>query len=220
MDRRLTLILVLVLAVLAGAAWWLERPGKAPAATPTPATAPLWTIESTSVKSVRLEDTQAKTVVELARSTDGTWSLVQPSKEPADTGAVEMAIAQMSNLSLITDLGTKITLENFGMDKPRYIITLTIADATFTLEVGSPTVTGSGYYVRMQGDPRVVVVGTYALESVLGWAQTLPLLATPTAPATATLAEPTATLEAIGTPPVGTPGSDTVTATSTAVPTP
>ncbi|MCX6027128.1 MAG: DUF4340 domain-containing protein, partial [Chloroflexi bacterium] len=205
---------------VAGAAWWLERPGKAPAVTPTPATAPLWTIESTSVMSVRLEDTQAKTVVELARSTDGTWSLVQPSKEPADTGAVEMAIAQMSNLSLITDLGTKITLENFGMDKPRYMITLTTADATYTLEVGSPTVTGSGYYVRRQGDPRVVVVGTYALESVLGWAQSLPLPATPTPPATATLAEPTATLEAIGTPPEGTSSPATATATATAVPTP
>jgi len=57
MDRRLTLILVLVLVVVASAAWWLERPGKAPAATPTPATAPLWTIESTSVTGVRLEDT-------------------------------------------------------------------------------------------------------------------------------------------------------------------
>ena len=220
MDRRLTLILVLVLVVVASAAWWLERPGQAPAATPTPATAPLWTIESTSVTGVRLEDTQAKTVVELARQSDGTWSIVEPSKQPADTGAVELAISQMSNLSLITDLGTKITLENFGMDKPRYVIALTTADASYTLEIGSPTVTGSGYYVRMRGDPRVVVVGSYALESVLGWAQILPLPATPTQPATATLAEPTATLEAFPPPPSGTPGLATATATATAVPTP
>ena len=220
MDRRWTLILVLVLVIVASGAWWLERPGRAPAATPTPATAPLWTIESTSVTGVRLEDTQAKTVVELVRQSDGTWSFVEPLKQPADTGAVELAISQMSNLSLITDLGTKITLENFGMDKPRYVIALTTADATYTLEVGSPTVTGSGYYVRMAGDPRVVVVGTYALQSVLDWAQTPPLPATPTPPTTPTLAEPTATLEAIGTLPEGTPGPAAATGTATAVPTP
>jgi len=207
-----------LLVVVASAAWWFERPGRAPAATPTPATAPLWTIESTSVTDVRLEDTQAKTVVELERAADGTWSIVQPSKQSADTGAVELAISQMSSLSLITDLGTKITLENFGMDKPRYTITLTTAEATYTLEVGSPTVTGSGYYVRKQGDERVVVVGTYALESVLAWAQTLPLPATPTPPETATLTAPTATFEAFPPPPTGTPGP--ATATATVAPTP
>ncbi len=219
MDRRLTLILVVVLVVLAAAAWWFERPGRAPAATPTPATAPLWTIESTSVQRIRLDDTQAQAVVELERAADGTWEIVQPSRQPADTGAVELAISQLSNLSLITDLGTKITLENFGMDKPRYTITLTTAEATYTLEVGSPTVTGSGYYVRKQGDERVVVVGTYALESVLAWAQALPLPATATPPPTATLAEPTATLEAFP-PPPGTPSPETATAVGTAVPTP
>ena len=218
MDRRLTLILLLVLVAVAGAAWWLERPGQEPAATATPSTAPLWTLESTDVTGVRLEDTRINQVVELARQSDGTWSLVEPTKQAADTGTVELAVAQMSNLSIITDLGTELRIENFGVDKPNYLITLTTADAAYTLEVGSPTVTGSGYYVRKQGETRVVVVGTYALETVLGWAQNLPLPATATPPATATV-EPSATFEPAGTPIAGsTPGQATETGTATPAP--
>jgi hypothetical protein len=218
MDRRLTLILLLVLAAVAGAAWWFERPGQAPAPTATPSSTPLWTLESTDVKQVRLEDTRAKSVVELERQADGTWSIVEPSQEAADTGAVEMAVSQISKLSILTDLGTDLRIENFGVDKPSYLITLTTADATYTLEVGSPTVTGSGYYVRKQGDTRVVVVGTYALDSVLGWAQNLPLPATATPPPTATV-EPTATLTPTASAAdQGTPGPATETATAAATP--
>ncbi len=218
MDRRLTLILLLVLVAVAGAAWWLERPGQTPAGTPTPSSAPLWTLESTDVKQVRLEDTRAKSVVELERQADGTWSIIQPSRQAADTGAVEMAVAQVAKLSILTDLGTDLRIENFGVDKPSYLITLTTTDAAYTLAVGSPTVTGSGYYVRKQGDPRVVVVGTYALDSVLGWALNLPLPSTATPPPTVTV-EPSATISPTGTAAdQGTPGPATETATATATP--
>jgi Domain of unknown function (DUF4340) len=162
MDRRLTLVLLLVLAAVGGAAWWLERPGQAPAATATPSSAPLWTLESTDVVKVTLEDTHAHSVIELDRQADGTWSIVRPSQQAADTGAVELAVGQIAKMSIITDLGTELRIENFGVDKPAFRITLTTADTAYTLEVGSATVTGSGYYVRKQGDARVVVVGTDA----------------------------------------------------------
>lgn len=218
MDRRLTLILLLILAAVAGAAWWFERPGQAPAATATPSSAPLWTLESTDVTKVRLEDTRAESAVELERQADGTWSIVMPSPQAADTGAVEMGIAQISKMSILTDLGTELRIENFGVDKPNYLITLTTADASYTLEIGSPTVTGSGYYVRKQGDTRVVVVGTYALDSVLAWAQNLPLPATATPPPSATV-EPTATILPTGSATdQGTPGPATETATAAATP--
>ncbi len=218
MDRRLTLVLLLVLAAVGGAAWWLERPGQTPPATATPSSTPLWTLESTDVKKITLEDTHAKSVIELDRQADGTWSIVKPSQQAADTGAVEMAIAQVSKMSILTDLGTELRIENFGVDKPGYRITLTTADAAYTLEVGSATVTGSGYYVRKQGDSRVVVVGTYALDPILGWAQNLPLPATATPPPSAT-AEPSATISPAGTATEqGTPGPATETATAAATP--
>jgi Domain of unknown function (DUF4340) len=215
MDRRLTLVLLLVLAAVGGAAWWLERPGQAPAATATPSSAPLWTLESTDVVKVTLEDTHAHSVIELDRQADGTWSIVRPSQQAADTGAVELAVGQIAKMSIITDLGTELRIENFGVDKPAFRITLTTADTAYTLEVGSATVTGSGYYVRKQGDARVVVVGTYALDSILGWAQNLPLPATATPPPSATV-EPTATLSPTGTDTEqGTPGPATATAAAT-----
>ncbi len=220
MDRRTTFALLILLALLLITAgivqgWFVQgisrivgHPIVAAAATATSSVQELWSFDSSKVQSLQISDLQQAKNVILQRQTDGTWRISAPQDEAADTGAVEAAVSQVSSLSILTNLGTGLEASVFGIDKPHYELTLKTSSQTYILEIGAPTPTSSGYYVREKGDSRILIVDQTSLNSVIVFLNQLPL------PATATPAEsPTPTLTATATPmETGTP-----TATSPAV---
>lgn len=224
MDRRTTFALLIALAVLLITAgivqgWFVQgasrivgHPLLAPTATGTSSVQSLWSFDSSKVQMLEISDLQQAKNVILQRQTDGSWRLTAPSDEPADTGTVEEAAAQVSSLAISTNLGTGLDTSLFGIAKPHYELTLKTSTQNYILEIGAATPTGSGYYVREKGDSRILIVDQSSLNSVIAFLNQLPLLPTATpasSPTPAATATPSPTATATAPAPAGsvTPGA-------------
>ncbi|MGA2112943.1 MAG: DUF4340 domain-containing protein [Anaerolineales bacterium] len=192
MDRRTTFALLIVLVVVLIAAgvvqgWFVQgasrivgHPLVAPAATDTPSVQNLWSFDSSKVQVLEISDLQQAKNVVLQRQKDGSWRITAPQDQPADTGTVEEAAAEVSSLSIVTNLGMGLDASIFGIDKPHYELTLKTSSQNYILEIGAATPTGSGYYVREKGDSRILIVDQASLNSVIAFLNQLPLMATAT----------------------------------------
>ena len=164
--------------------------------------------------SLRITDGQ--TTVKLARDPGGAWNVVLPrpgETDPARAGAAEL---QVMSLRVISAVEAELQPDVIGIDRPRYIIELTFDNGTERrIEVGDVTPTGSGYYVRLDGDT-IYVVSIDAIDALAN------LLTAPPYPATATQVTPTATETPVPLTPsetlLATPSSETPAATPEATP--
>lgn len=182
MIRRTTWILVGVLAVaVVGAVLLSRRPPTTPAGeTPTPEA--VWEIDSTSIRSIRIEDLQAGTIVEVERQAEEGWHLVQPTPGPADAARVEQSATWLSLPRPTGVLHDVTDLAAFGLDQPLKKIVVVFQDGSQQeLTVGRMDPTGSVVYVQSGGSGDVLLFSRYGLDEVLGLLDPIP-----TAPPTAT----------------------------------
>jgi len=185
MIRRPTWILLIILLILVGAAWYLSRAEVEQAgATPTPAKLYLFTAEDGLVSSIKIES-KAGEVVVVTRGADGMWFIAQPEQGDADQGLAESAATQMTTLQVLTEL--EIEPGTVGLKPAAYTVTVGFTSAKErTFLVGDLTPTDSGYYVQ-KDDGRMVIVGRYGIDALLNLLTQPPYASTPTPlPATAT----------------------------------
>ena len=185
-----TLITVLLLAVLIGFAYYLNREkGITADTTPTsekatsvfPAT--LGTVSSIEINSIE-GDAQR---VRIARNEQNVWAIEKPTATEADQGLAEAAATQVSALKVISQIKGNPNI--FGLDNPTYIITIEFAGGTpalaggakekHTLEIGDSTPTNSGYYVRLDKD-KMMITDLSGIDSLLQLGMFPPYLNTPT----------------------------------------
>jgi uncharacterized protein DUF4340 len=194
--RRSTWIwwaILLAVAVL----WFLLRSGRIslPAsfsgtATPTLETRQLlFSADEGTINGIKVEASEGQ-VVEIQRGAAGTWSLLQPEIAAADPALAESAATQAAALTILTALESDTDPQLLGLDQPAYTLTLETSAGTRVFLIGSPTVTGSGYYVKTP-DGQLVVVTKYGLDALVGLLSAPPYAETPT---------PSATLSPIGVP--------------------
>jgi hypothetical protein len=110
------------------------------------------------------------------------WILVEPPhEEDTDSQQVQTMVDQLVALRESSALEAAPSLDVTGLESPAYTITLTLEDGTDEkLYIGDETITGSTYYVRVEGgSPQVV--NQYSVDAAIGMLDTLPLLPTPTA---------------------------------------
>ena len=225
MVKRQTWVLLVVFAVLIGLAFvWTryqnDRKKTHPSTTPTPEQY-LYTMDSAAIASLKITDNVSGKTVMVARDVTGQWALVEPKAEYTDVANVEAAVTQLASLRVLTALDSTDNLAEYGLDKPAYTITVIInGGQQFIAQVGSTTVTSSGYYVLIPGGvPQIVA--KYGLDAVLKlWlnppiatppvAPTLPGTVAPTVVTTVTLEAPSSTPSPLPAstntpPPTGTP---------------
>ncbi len=204
MVKRSTWVMVVLLAILAGLAYYMQQPDnlikKALASRETPTTEPPGQLLSPAdgpVNGVSIQSTDGKSVT-LERKNSG-WTLIVGTENPApaDQSAAEEAASQAQSLRLAGKVtSTTPDLSAFGLDKPIYIFKLILANGTsMTFKIGNATVAGDGYYVQKE-DGTVVIVEKYGLDPLLNLLQQPPYMFTPTpspAPVTGT-PTPTSTL--------------------------
>lgn len=186
--RTGTWISVLLLAVLIGGAYFINKNKEADAnadATATTEPAFVFGTDSTIV-SIEVKPTVGETV-KVIRGEDNAWALEMPFETEANQGLVEAAVSQISALKIISEIDADPSI--FGFDSPAYLITVKFADGkTGSLEVGDSTPTNSGYYVRVD-KKKMVIVGLSSIDALTNLSFSPPYLntLTPTAlPATPT----------------------------------
>jgi hypothetical protein len=191
MVKRSTWVMIVLLAVLAGLAYYLQQPDNlikkamvSAAGTPTPE--PLGTLilpADIPLNGVSVQSADGQSVA-LERE-NGQWKLLvggQPVE--ADQVAAEQVVAEAEALRLVAKIEpasvTPDTLSAFGLDKPAYIYKVVLADGkSATFKIGNSTLTGSGNYLQKE-DGSVVVADLYAMDRVLDLLRKPPYKFTPT----------------------------------------
>jgi hypothetical protein len=182
----------------------------------TPTLSALWSVDSASINLIRIEDLKGGTHVEVQKNLAGIWLVMDIPSVEADQAKVTSALGSLAKMQIYRDYGENLDPKEYDLDKPLYKLTVKTADAkTYVLEIGAPTPTGTGYYVRMEGTKAILGVRSTFLSPVIDFLSNkpLPATATPTFTITPTVtATPTVTLTVTATP--------TETATPSVTPTP
>src|SRR5689334_16440007 len=180
--NRTILILAVVLAVLAGAGYWLSStPANPPEPTPAP-TAIVWDYSSATAQGLLVQSVTSTIALQVV---NGDWRITSPIQAAADAAQVTNEVDQLKKPSVTTKIGDNVTdLTPFGLNSPALTITLVLSGtspAQQYLLVGKTNVDGSGYYVRPAGSNSVSLVSNSLIEPLKTWLITPPIaLPTPT----------------------------------------
>src|SRR5437870_4541782 len=157
MNTRTTLFLVMLVAFVGGFVLWDHYKGT--------------TTEQRDTKGKRILDFEAKDItgIDLVRSNQtigleksgDNWDIKQPLAVRADSGAVssildELEFAERTRTVSEAELNS-ISLADFGLDSPRYRVTLHSKKRPVGLLVGRETPTKDALYVQVEGRKEVYV---------------------------------------------------------------
>jgi len=186
MIRRSTWILLTTFVVLlAGAILWSRsKPGleEAAQAGATPTAEPLWSVPSTDIVGLRLEDLQTGVVVEVRRGDEQTpWRMIAPVEGPADAARVEWAVNSLLSPRPRGTLPATDDLAPFGLANPSRRVTVFLrGDVARSFEIGRISPTGGVFYVAVPGHPEIVLLNEFSLADVLSLLDDLPYPSTAT----------------------------------------
>ena len=167
MRFRGLLAAVIVLAALGGAAWWSERKEKANASKPSPDAPPkILSIPESDFQQIQLAKKAGDTT--LLKKAGGKWQIVQPKPLAADQDSVNSLVTSLSSLSsdrLIEDKASD--LSSYGLNSPAEQVAVTRKDGKVqTLLVGDDTPTGAGVFAKLENDPRVFTIASFAKSNL------------------------------------------------------
>jgi Domain of unknown function (DUF4340) len=190
MNRQITLGLIVVFIVMIGVAWILETSAKSETPMPgsvTPTVAPIWSVDTGNIKVIEISDLKGFNKVRLEKNQKGTWKIMDLPVVVADQGNVANILASIAKINVLYDYGEDLNPADFELDKPDYELMIQTTDGvTHTLDIGAQTTDQQGYYVRLPGEKRILVVSTSALSGVIGYLTNEPLPATITPTVTST----------------------------------
>lgn len=97
----------------------------------------------------------------------GEWRIAQPISAPADAAAVDRLLDSLANLEKSRTLD-QVVPANVGLDKPRAVVGLTLADkpGETVLDVGAAVPAGGQTIVAIAGRPQAYVVGDSLMSDV------------------------------------------------------
>jgi hypothetical protein len=175
-----TWLTVLIFIALIAVAVYLNRQKTTANAEATPASTPGNLFSASvdgSATSIEIKPETGDTV-RVALDEKKVWALELPVKTEANQSLAEAAATQISALKILDTVNADP--EIFGLNKPAYVVTLKFSNGkTHTLEIGAPTPTTSGYYVRLDKD-KMMIVDVNGIDALIQLAAFPPYLNTPT----------------------------------------
>jgi len=184
--RRSSIVLLIVLALVAGLYWYMQQPENVietaiqPTATETQVDLGYLVDPALgAVTAVTIERQDAK-VITLDKSA-GIWLLqTAEGSVPAEPTATDAAANSLTTLRILTWLNPAPDLAEIQLTQPVYTIAVTMTNGTtLRFTVGAKTVTQSGYYVQA-ADGKVYVVSAYPIDTLAPLIDVPPYLQTPT----------------------------------------
>ncbi len=184
MDRRTTLALVVIFAVLLIYVLWSRQAEQTAQLTATPTAEAsadenvVWKAPADQILSVRVVDRARSRSVAFGRETaQASWTVTEPQAQAADQLKAANSTASIARLAFTQALTDVTDLAPFGVLSPTYSLEIKLVDGSLLkMTVGDKTVTGSGYYVMREGEKGVLVVSTFSLDSILGLLDAPPFL--------------------------------------------
>jgi hypothetical protein len=167
MQFRGLLIAALVLAGLAGGVWWSNKAEKDKEGKPAPDAPPkIAEIPADQIKQVDI--LKGGETITVKRGEGDKWSLTSPKPFRADQDAVSGVTGTFSSLTSDRLIEEKATdLKSYGLDAPKLTVTVTKKDGKATkFLIGDETPTAGGFFVKMDGDPRVFTIPSFSKSNL------------------------------------------------------
>lgn len=177
MIRRSTWIIlgIFILFVAVVLIWQRVQENRQAQITPTPVASFLLDLEGKTITEITVTGPTNQSVSAM-KDTDGSWTLVEPAGQPADSSRIDAAVGSASGLRVLTTLNQVGELETLGLNPASYRIEMTLDDGTrLIVFVGGLTPTQSGYNVYIEGQP-LKIVERYSLDQVLAILNNPPIL--------------------------------------------
>jgi hypothetical protein len=202
MIKRNTLIMLGVFALLVVVLVVLrnlpdDATAEIPEDVPTQAVLPtLFDFAAADVAGVRIENVEGQ-AVHFVREGEG-WAMIQPPAEPEEVDVIrlESLVSQLAFLRLVTETVLETDLAGLGLESPSYTLNIfLVSGEEHELLIGNSSITGTGYYVSVDGDPPQLVTKSI-LDTYITLFENPPLIPTPipTLDSSGTITD-TATLE-------------------------
>jgi hypothetical protein len=191
MVRRSTWIMLGIFVLLVGFAVVFQRyqtkqAENAPTATPTVPPVYLLSLGDAQVNDIKIADSTGSYIDLYLDPTSSKWAIEGVPTDQADSSKIEGIGTQLLSLQVQEALTETISLSAIGLDTPSYTITVTTASNSQSVTyVGMQTAIGSGYYVR-ENDGPVMIVSKSELDQIINVLKEPPLLPTATPEVTPT----------------------------------
>ena len=155
MNFRVTLGLVAVLLVLAGAVYFVESKP----ATPTPATGGKTLLSFLPADVTRLEAVGDGKAVVVVRDEDDRWLLKEPEEAKGDHTRVDGLVSRLGTLAATRTIGAADSLAEFGLDRPKVEARVALRSGQApTLLVGDQSPDKTAYYAKLSDEPAVYLI--------------------------------------------------------------
>ena len=168
MSGRATFALLLATLLLGGFIWFFERGGDT---TEQQIARARFALHIQPDRITRIGIASPAVKMQFAKQGDG-WHITEPLQALADDGRIEQLLAQLSFLprsQIITEAQLRRRHQkaaDYGLDQPRWRVTLGDRDSEMTLLIGRNAPTGDALYVQQGGRHDVVVTPTNMLSAM------------------------------------------------------
>ena len=167
MQVRGLLIGVVLLAILAGGAWWSQRNEKEKEAKGSTDTPKLVSLKDSDIRQIEIRH-RAEPATIIKKDASNRWTMTAPETLRVDQDVASGVASSFAGLTLDRLVEEKASdLSAFGLQSPTAEISVTANDnKTQRLLVGDETPTGGSFYAKLDGDPRVFAIFSGAKTGV------------------------------------------------------
>jgi hypothetical protein len=167
MQLRGLLLAALLLAGLAGGVYYSNHRTKANEGKPAP-DAPPDILKIPDDQLTQIEIRKGEELTSIKKADSGNWEITAPQPLNGDQDAVRSVVTTLASLRSDRLIEEKTAdLETYGLAKPALEVTVAAKDGKkHKLLIGDETPTSSGYFVKLDGDPRVFTVASYNKSTI------------------------------------------------------
>lgn len=195
MDRRITLALVVLVALLGGYIWYTFIRADAPPVKPPPpepTAIPFANFEDEDLTAIQVRNLQSNQTTRIVR--DGqVWKMEQPAQGEAFQPRANGIAYQVSVIEPARQFAAAGDLSEYGLNPAAYAVDLTLANgATIHFEIGKQNPNETGYYAKKADDPLIYLLSGSLVSEIIKFADSPPYTPTPSStPAPTTVGTPT-----------------------------
>jgi Domain of unknown function (DUF4340) len=164
--RGLIVAMVALLGLMGGLYWSNKHPKSETAEASVPASPKILSLKEDDISKVDLRKKDAPEIV-LAKN-NNKWQITSPEALAADQSSVSSMVSALSSLNSDRLVEEKASnLGQYGLVDAAFEADVTAKDnKAYKLLLGDSTPTDSGVYARLDGDPRVFTIATYAKNNI------------------------------------------------------